>query len=297
MVEQLFPLQDGKRIFLRFYNDLPYAKTILYLHGGPGDGCEDFNCAAHYLSEKFNIVMVDQRGALRSDRIEVNEPLNVQLIVDDCEYIKDHLQIGKWILIGHSYGGFLALLYAHQHPASVDTIIYENPNWNSLDAIKTIRRNMSTYLRTVNEFEMADKIDTIVDNCDDIEKLIQLQMNVPEKYLAKVYYNRPWTEEILKYCSLKDITDKQWESSDIHRKRIFKDKINYVNFLPYLKDIKCPSLLIRGEYDTVMSKEFQEYFIENSPHGDLKIAADCGHHVHNDDVKTFCKYITDFVCE
>lgn len=294
MIEELFPLRDGKRVFLRYYNDLPIAKTILYLHGGPGDNCENFNCAAHFLSNKFNIVMFDQRGVLRSDRVEENEPLSVRLLIEDCEYIKNQLNIEKWIVLGHSYGGFLALLYAHQYPTSVDKVIYENPNWSSLDAIKTIHRNTSAYLRTVNEFEMADRIDSIVDNCNDFEKLIELQLEVPERYRAKVYYNKEWTEEILQYCSLKDITDKQWENSNIHNKRIIADKINYINFLPYLKEISSLSLLIRGDHDPVMSKEFQKYFILNSPCGKLSIAADCGHYVHTDDVKTFCKYVVDF---
>ncbi|HWT74890.1 MAG TPA: alpha/beta hydrolase [Mobilitalea sp.] len=294
MIEQLFSLKDGKRVFMRYYNDLPNAKTILYLHGGPGDNCENFNCAAHNLSNNFNIVMIDQRGVLRSDRVEENEPLSVPILIDDCEYIRTQLQIEKWILIGHSYGGFLSLLYSYLYPASVDKVIYENPSWSSLDAIKTIHRNTSEYLRTIKEFELADKIDMTVATCDDFEKLIQLQLETPEKYRERVYYNKAWTTEIIKYCSLQNITSDQWENSNIHHKRIINDKINYEYTLPYLKKIVCPSMLIRGDHDPVMSKEFQEYFIANSPDGELIVIPDCGHYVHTDDVVAFCKSIVDF---
>ncbi len=294
MKELIFPLKDGKKIFLRHYNELPTAKTILYLHGGPGDNCENFNYAAYLLSRQFNIVMFDQRGVLRSDRVEKDEPLSVQALIDDCEYIKNQLNIEKWIVLGHSYGGFIALLYAYQYPDSVDKVIYENPNWSSIDAIKTIHRNTSAYLRTINENEMANKIDFTVNNCNDFEKLIELQLETPEKFRSQVYYNKSWTEEISKYCTLKNITEKQWENSSIHNKRIIADKINYINYLPYLKEINCDSLLIRGDRDPVMSKEFQEYFLLNSPCGKLKTAVDCGHYVHIDDVKTFCNFVEGF---
>ena len=159
MIEKLMPLKDGKKVFVRYYNQLPNAETILYLHGGPGDNCENFNYAAYLLSKNFNIVMLDQRGVLRSDRVEENEPLSVQMLVDDCEYIREQLNIEQWILIGHSYGGFLALLYAYQFSKSIKAVIYENPNWSSLESIKTLNRNTSNYLRNINEYELAKEID------------------------------------------------------------------------------------------------------------------------------------------
>lgn len=86
MIEKLFQLKDGKKVFIRYYNQLINAEMILYLHEGPGDNCENFNYAAYLLSKNFNIVMFDQRGVLKSDRVEKNEPLSVQMLVDDCEY-------------------------------------------------------------------------------------------------------------------------------------------------------------------------------------------------------------------
>lgn len=294
MIEQLLTLRDGKKIFMRYYNELSSANTILYLHGGPGDNCENFNCAAHYLSDSFNIVMIDQRGVLRSDRVEENEPLDVQTLVEDCEDIRKQLSIDKWIILGHSYGGFLALLYAYQYPLSTDRVIYENPNWNSIDTIKTIHKNTSAYLRTINEDELADKIDKVIATCEDFNTLIQLQLDTPEEFRNQIYYNKPWTAEIKKYYKLQNITDQQWENSQIHSRRILEDKINYRNMLPFIKEIHCPSLLIRGEYDPCMSREYQDYFINNSPNGNLAIVPDCGHSVHTDNVSEFCRLLKEF---
>lgn len=295
MLEQYLTLRDGKKIFMRYYNDLPSAKTILYLHGGPGFHCEDFNFAAHYLSDSFNIVMIDQRGVLRSDRVEDHEVLDVQTLVDDCEDIRKQLNIDKWTILGHSYGGFIALLYAYQYQSAVDKVIYENTAWSCLDSIKTIHKNTSAYLRTINEYELADKIDNVIASCDDFKTLIQLQLDTPEEFRQKVYYNKPWSEDIKKYYNLQYITNEQWENGSIHSRRILEDKINYQNMLPLLKEIQSPSLLIRGEYDPCMSKEHQDYFTENAPNGKLYIVPDCGHSVHTDNVLEFCKIVKEFV--
>ncbi|NLC18909.1 MAG: alpha/beta hydrolase [Clostridiales bacterium] len=294
MLEQYLTLRDGKRIFMRYYNELPAAKTILFLHGGPGVHCEDFNCAAHYLSNSFNIVMFDQRGVLRSDRVEDHEPLNVQILVDDCEDIRKQLNIDKWILLGHSFGGFLALLYAWQYPSHIDKVIYENTSWYCIDSIKTIHKKTSAYLRTINEHRLADKIDSVISVCDDFETLIQLQYDTPEKFRQQVYYNKPLSEEIKKHWHLQNVTQQQWENGIIHNKRIVADKILYQDLQPLIKEVTCPSLLIRGEYDPCMSEEQQEYFVKNSPNGKLCIVADCGHTVHTDNVTEFCKIVKEF---
>ncbi|AGF56054.1 proline iminopeptidase [Clostridium saccharoperbutylacetonicum] len=295
MIEKLIPLKDGKKVFIRYYNQLSNAETILYLHGGPGDNCENFNYAAYLLSKNFNIVMLDQRGVLRSDRVEENEPLIVQMLVDDCEYIREQLNIEQWILIGHSYGGFLALLYAYQFSKSIKAVIYENPNWSSLESIKTLNRNTSNYLRNINEYELAKEIDYKLSNCNNFETLAKLQMEIPWEYRKEVYYIKEWTDEIKRYCSLEDISSDQWENSIIHSKRIIADKININNYIHYIKEISCGSLLIKGDHDPVISIDFQDYFVQNSLNGKLEIVEDCGHFIHTDQVKDFCNIVTNFI--
>lgn len=63
----------------------------------------------------------------------------------------------------------------------------------------------------------------------------------------------------------------------------------------YLEKITCPSLLLRGDKDPVMSKSFVEYFLKSSPATKLIVVKDCGHSVHIDQVEDFCDAIIDFV--
>jgi len=86
----------------------------------------------------------------------------------------------------------------------------------------------------------------------------------------------------------------QWENGLIHNRRLLADKIIYQDLQPLIKDITCPSLHIRGEYDPCMSDEQQDYFVKYAPNGKLCIVADCGHTVHTDNIHEFCKIVKEF---
>ena len=95
---------------------------IIYLHGGPGTGCDADN-RRFFDPKKYRIILFDQRGSGRSTphaEIKNNTP---QLLVQDLETIRKHCGIEKWTLFGGSWGSTLALLYAQTHPNKVTGMI------------------------------------------------------------------------------------------------------------------------------------------------------------------------------
>ena len=47
-------------------------------------------------------------------------------MVEDIEQLRIHLQIEKWSILGHSFGGILASAYAAKYPDNIDRIIYSS---------------------------------------------------------------------------------------------------------------------------------------------------------------------------
>ncbi len=120
----------GKLLYVEIYGSSE-NRPILYLHGGPGEMCFDFTYhQAHRLQDSFQLIAIDQRGAGRSAKIEKQEQFGLQDIIEDCEELREMLQIEKWSVIGHSFGGFLALLYATLYPQSIQKIIFEGPTFD-----------------------------------------------------------------------------------------------------------------------------------------------------------------------
>lgn len=85
---------------------------MLYLHGGPGASCLDFHNQAQSIGKYCNVIAIDQYGVLRSDAISDAENYGMEIQIEMLERLRVQLGINKWSLLGHSYGGMLAALYA-----------------------------------------------------------------------------------------------------------------------------------------------------------------------------------------
>lgn len=100
----------------------PDGQPVLYLHGGPGDGCAP---ASRQLFDPahYRAVLFDQRGSGRSvPRGEWRDNTTAHLIAD-IERLREHLGIERWLLFGGSWGSTLALAYAQAHPQRVTGLV------------------------------------------------------------------------------------------------------------------------------------------------------------------------------
>ncbi len=100
----------------------PDGLPVLFLHGGPGAGCESYH-RRFFDPEKFRLVLFDQRGCGRSTPHGCLEKNTTQDLVADIETIRTQLGVDKWVLFGGSWGSTLALVYAQTHPERVHGMI------------------------------------------------------------------------------------------------------------------------------------------------------------------------------
>ncbi len=96
----------------------PEGLPVLFVHGGPGAGCDPKN-RCFFDPEAYHIILFDQRGAGRSTpHAGLNENTSDALVAD-MEAIREHLGVDRWLLFGGSWGSTLSLLYAQQHAERV----------------------------------------------------------------------------------------------------------------------------------------------------------------------------------
>ncbi len=111
--EGFLKVSEQHTLFYAVYGN-PNGIPVIVLHGGPGAGCSDALSQSFDLN-RWNVVMFDQRGAMRSDPfccMEENTPYHS---VSDIETLRKHLGIEKWVVFGGSWGSSLALLYGQEH--------------------------------------------------------------------------------------------------------------------------------------------------------------------------------------
>ncbi len=99
------------------------APVVLFLHGGPGYNSYAFERAVGaQLEPRLRMIYLDQRGCGRSCPAQA-EQLGIANTVDDIEKLRQHLGAEHLVLLGHSFGGLVALEYQRAHPDRVAGLI------------------------------------------------------------------------------------------------------------------------------------------------------------------------------
>lgn len=98
--------------------------TVVAIHGGL-DRAASFTRLSRRL-EEFDVIAYDRRGYQRSRSLG---PGNLDEHVDDLERVIDWaVATGPVVLLGHSFGGLVAMTLMARHPASAQVIVaYESP--------------------------------------------------------------------------------------------------------------------------------------------------------------------------
>jgi proline iminopeptidase len=93
------------------YGD-PDAPPLLLLHGGPGASHEYLLPQMLALAAEHRVVTYDQRGGGRSRSDDDRVPIGWRDQVGDVERVAEELGVAPLVIVGYSWGGLLAMLYA-----------------------------------------------------------------------------------------------------------------------------------------------------------------------------------------
>jgi len=115
---------DGVQLFYKIAGSGP--ETLVVVHGGPGNSLESVFPDFERLAKGRTVIYYDQRGAGRSELVKDGKKLGYQQHVADLEAVRQYFKIEKMNLIGNSWGGLLASLYAVEHPDRIERLILDS---------------------------------------------------------------------------------------------------------------------------------------------------------------------------
>lgn len=105
-----------------FYAEEGTGLPCLLLHGGPGLDHQEFVPWLSPLATSARLIYLDHRGNGRSRRIPP-EQFTTAAVVEDVEALRRALGFEQMAVLGHSFGGFIALSYALAYPSAVSRLI------------------------------------------------------------------------------------------------------------------------------------------------------------------------------
>jgi pimeloyl-ACP methyl ester carboxylesterase len=95
--------------------------VLLIVHGGPGDAQSSLRSTYAVYEKDFTIVQWDQRGAGRTYAKNLNSPPEPERVELDglelAEYLCNYLAKRNIVLLGHSWGSYLAVGMVQRRPA------------------------------------------------------------------------------------------------------------------------------------------------------------------------------------
>ncbi|MEI6408105.1 MAG: proline iminopeptidase-family hydrolase [Bacteroidota bacterium] len=128
---QLIPIKTPKgefKVWTKRFGNNPKIKVLL-LHGGPGCTHEYFESFESFLpQEGIEFIYYDQLGSAYSDQPKDTSLWDLPRFVEEVEQVRVALGLNKdnFYLLGHSWGGILAMQYALKYQGNLKGLIISN---------------------------------------------------------------------------------------------------------------------------------------------------------------------------
>jgi pimeloyl-ACP methyl ester carboxylesterase len=234
--------------------------TLILLHGGPGFDHAGFKPAFSCLADLAQIVYVDQRGHGRSDP-RPRQEWTLDTFADDVVRLCDALGIDKPIVLGQSFGGFVAQRYIARHPDHPAKVILSSTS-GKLGLARKLA--MFELLGGVAARDAAERFWTIPDQATF----------APYWKICKPLYTVADDEAAARATFNQDILF-AWSGGELQS----------MDLLPPLANAQCPVLVMAGARDPVCPLADARDIVAALPPALVQFAQfdNCGHGVWRDD--------------
>lgn len=115
---------EAANLYCRFSGK---GEPVIILHGGPGLSMDYLLPGLEKLAQDNLVVFYDQRGNGTSSGVISAEYMTLEVFTNDLCAVVEHFHFDKFRLIGHSWGAYLAMVYAIAHGDKISELTLLNP--------------------------------------------------------------------------------------------------------------------------------------------------------------------------
>jgi proline-specific peptidase len=213
---------------------------IIVLHGGPAAGHTYMRPYAALATDR-EVVLYDQSGCGRSARPTDLKSYSVERYVAELEMLRTHLGYGKVILLGHSWGGMLAMAYAQEHADRVAGLVLAGTAPVLSDFAEAATRWMTSM--GPEAMAIAQRAETTGALSDPA--YVELMDRYYHEHLCRLDPWPEWLNKVLEELSGNPAYAYLNGPSELN----FNGALKTLDLRPGLKHIAVPTLVTCGEFD------------------------------------------------
>ncbi|MDD2706821.1 MAG: alpha/beta hydrolase [Verrucomicrobiae bacterium] len=253
---------------------------LVLINGGPGGTHHGFHPCFSRAAEFAKVVYYDQRGCGISD-YKKGDGYTADQAVNDLDALRAALKIDKWIVLGWSYGGFLAQHYAVKYPERVAGMALVSARCAL--PLSPGKSRQGEFLSN-EEIKRIGEIRQIKDL--PLEKLVY-NTHLNGDWKRQSFY-RPTTEQLARMARY------EWKHDPVFRNEISRT-IRPAGPRGTFDKCPIPILIMEGKMDLTWNTDKPEKFQKCFPGSKLTMFERSAHAPFEDEPGAFFASLRDFV--
>jgi len=265
---------------------------VLLLNGGPGATHEYFECMESFLpAEGIELIYYDQLGTGNSDNPKDTAMWSLPRYVEEVEQVRQALKLDKdnFYLLGHSWGGILALEYALKYQQNLKGLIISNmmascPDYGKYADDVLAKQFDPKVLARIRAIEAKG----------DFENPEYMQLLIPNYYSKHIcrFPFEQWPEPLLR--AFNKINQSLYVTMQGPSEFGIAGKLTHWDRKADLPKISVPALSIGGKYDT-MDPAHMQWMATQFQNGSYLYCANGSHMSMYDDQQTYMNGLIKFI--
>jgi proline iminopeptidase len=254
---------------------------LALMHGGPG---ADLYTMMSFkpLADRFTLVFYDHRCNGRSEGADVSS-LTWENLTADADALREKLGFEKWAVLGHSFGGYVALEYALRYPNRLSALVLVDTGGDSRWAQEKAPEVLAQRGYSPETVNLA-------------RRFLNGQIEPGEMFpdlmkLGKVYTSHV-TPRLIPHMILTGLQTKLRPEALIYGATHF---LKGWSVMDRLHEIKAPTLILAGREDFQFPPEHQQELAAGIPNSRLAIIDRAGHNVQDEQPVEVQRVLRDFL--
>jgi proline iminopeptidase len=216
--------------------------TLFLLNGGPGLPC-NYLRDPHYenlINKGIRIITYDQLGCGQSSKPDDLSLWSIARYVEELEFVRNELNLGKLNLLGHSWGGWLAIEYSLKYQKNLNKLILENTCGDMPHLISELNRLRESLGSETVKMMLRHEAEGTLDHPEYQAAITILNY----RHVCRL---DEWPDSI--HASLNDWNMDVYGTMQGPNEFLYIGNLKEWNRINEMKEVKTPSLITVGMHD------------------------------------------------